>query len=44
MFSVKCLSVRLRTLYGPLYGCCRAERVASCRTNTCVHVFREQLK
>ena len=41
MSSVKCLSVRLRTLYGPLYGCCRAERVASCRTNTCVHVFRK---
>ena len=37
---VKCLGVRLSTLYGPSYGCWGGFQIASLRTKTCVHVVR----
>ena len=32
MSKVKCLGVRLSTLYGPSKGCCSGLRMASCQT------------
>ena len=38
MSKVKNLGSRFKTRYGPSYGCCRALRIASRRTKTCVVV------
>ena len=43
MSTVKCLSVRASTEYGPSYGGCNGLRTASWRMKTCVAVARASL-